>query len=141
MAAFNKFNSFVDTLCKGGVNLATDTLKVMLTNTAPVPTNSKYADISGTELANGSGYTTGGATLPGTALSNNAGTESLAASPVTFTSATGNMGPFRYAVVYDSSATGQPLVGWFDYGQSITLNGAAGETFVVQPGAALLTLA
>jgi hypothetical protein len=141
MAAFQKFNSFVDVLAKGGVKLDTDTVKVMLTNTAPVATNSKYADISGTELANGNGYTTGGATVTGTGLTNATGTESFAAAATTFTSATGSMGPFRYAVYYDSSATGQPLIGFYDYGQSVTLNGAAAETFVVQTGAALFTLA
>ena len=50
------------------------------------------------------------------------------------------MGPFRYIVYYDASANNQPLIGFYDYGQSVTLNGAAGETFLVQPGASLLTL-
>lgn len=141
MAAFNKFNKFVDYLCKAGINLNTATLKVMLTNTAPVATNSKYSDISGTELANGNGYTTGGATVTGASLSNTTGTESLVVGSTTFTSATGSMGPFRYVVYYDATDTDNPLIGWYDYGSSITLNGAAGETFVVTPGAALFTLA
>jgi hypothetical protein len=140
MAAFQKFNSFVDVLMKGGVNLATDTLKVMLTNTAPVPTNTKYADIAASELGNGNGYTTGGVAVTGTTLTSNAGTDSLAADQTTFTSQTGQMGPFRYVVYYDDTAVNKPLVGFYDYGSSITLNGAAGETFVVKPGAALLTL-
>lgn len=141
MAAFQKFNTFVDTLCKGGVNLNADTIKVMLTNTAPVATNSKYSDISGTELANGNGYTTGGATVTGVSLTNSSGTESLAVGSTTFTSATGTMGPFRYVVYYDSSATNAPLIGFYDYGSSVSLNGAAGETFVIQPGSSLFTLA
>lgn len=58
-AAFNKFNSFVEAVAEKAHNLGADTLKVMLTNTAPVATNTKYADISATELANGNGYTTG----------------------------------------------------------------------------------
>lgn len=142
MATFNKFNLFVDNLAKGVLDLNSDTIKVMLTNTAPVATNALYADISGNELANGNGYTTGGATVTGTGVSNATGTESMAAAPTTFTSATGTMGPFRYVVYYDSSAAGSPLIGWFDYGSSISLNGAAGETFVVTPaGGVLLTLA
>ena len=140
MAAFNKFNAFVDYLCKGGMNLATDTLKVLLTNTAPVSTNGKYSDISANELASGNGYTTGGATVTGVTLSNASGTESLVIGSPTFTSSTGSMGPFRYVVYYDSTATNAPLIGWYDYGSSVTLNGAAGETFVITPGAALFTL-
>lgn len=142
MATFNKFNNFTHKLCTGVFNFATDTLKVLLTNTAPVATNSVYSDISSTELANGNGYTTGGATVSGTGSTNSSGTESVAAAATTFTSNTGNMGPFRYIVYYDTTAASSPLIGWYDYGSSITLNGAAGETFVITPaGSVLLTLA
>lgn len=141
MATFNKFNLFVQDLARGNMNLNTDTLKVMLTNTAPVATNHVYSDISATELANGNGYTTGGATVPGTGTSNSSGTESVAATAITFTSVTGNMGPFRYVVFYDNTPATKTLIGWADYGSSITLNGAAGETFVITPsGNVLLTL-
>lgn len=122
------------------MNLSTDTVKVMLTNTAPVSTNTKYADVSGTELANGNGYTTGGATVSGVSLTDTTGTEALAIGATTFTSVTGSMGPFRYAIYYDNTSTDKPLIGFFDYGSSITLNGAAGETFVLQPGSSLFTL-
>lgn len=138
MAAYNKFNNFVDKILKGNINLSTDTVKVMLTNTAPVATNTLYSDISANELANGNGYTTGGATVTGTSLANASGTESYVIGGTTFTSATGTMGPFRYAVYYDST-TGA-LIAWYDYGSSISLNGAAGETFVLAPGSSLFTL-
>lgn len=141
MATFNKFNLFVDDLMKKNMDLNADTLKVMLTNTAPVATNHYYADISANELANGNGYTTGGATCPGTSVTNSSGTSSLNMTAITFTSATGSMGPFRYVVFYDSTPTNKTLIGWADYGSSITLNGAAGETFVITPsGSVLLTL-
>jgi hypothetical protein len=127
MASFNKFNNFVDGLAKGIV-LNTDTLKVMLTNTAPVATNTQYSDISGNELANGNGYTTGGSTIASTSATNTTGTESIAGTAVTFT-ATAAMGPFRYAVIYDNTPATKWLIGWFDYGSSITLNQY--ETFSV----------
>ncbi len=63
MASFNKFNSFVDDIAKGVHNLSTGALKVVLTNSAPVATNTILANI--TQIANGNGYTTGGtATTP-----------------------------------------------------------------------------
>ena len=61
MAAFNKFQAFVEHVAEGVHNLGSDTLKVMLTNTAPLATNSVKADL--TEIAAGNGYTAGGGTL------------------------------------------------------------------------------
>lgn len=136
MATYNKFNAFTDYLV-GNVSgqvlkFGADTFKVMLTNTAPVATNSKYGDISATELANGSGYTTGG-TASTVSCANSSGTETVTAADVTFT-ASGSLGPFRYAVFYDTTPTDKPLICWFDYGSSITL--ASGESFTVEPNSA-----
>lgn len=142
MTAYNKFNLTVEDMLKGGMNFATDTIKVMLTNTAPIVTNRQYSDISGTELANGNGYTTGGKVVTGTGVTNSSGTETFAAAASTWTSVTGNMGPFRYIVYYNSTPTIKTLIAWYDYGSSITLNGVAGETFVDTPAAgALFTMA
>lgn len=125
MAAFNKFNLFVDDLAKKVHNLGSDTLKVMLTNTAPVATNHVKADL--TEISAGNGYAAGGtATTP--TLSNSSGTEKLVCTDVVFT-ATGAVGPFRYAVLYNSTAASGNLIGWWDYGSSVSL--ANTETFTV----------
>lgn len=132
MAAFNKFNALVQTFANGAIALATDTLKVMLTNTAPVATNSVYADVSTNELASGNGYTTGGAAITTTSSTQTGGVEKLiiAAANPTWT-ATGSMGPFRYAVLYDFTASSplKPLIGWWDNGSSVTLT--TGQTFTV----------
>ena len=60
MASFTKFNSFVEALAEKTHNLGSDTLKVVLTNSAPAQSNTVLADI--TQISNGNGYTTGGAT-------------------------------------------------------------------------------
>ncbi|MDA9521635.1 hypothetical protein XI06_15100 [Bradyrhizobium sp. CCBAU 11434] len=125
-APFNKFNSTVDALSKKLLNLSSDTMKVVFTNAAPVATNVAYTDLT-SEVANGNGYTTGGlATTP--TLSNSSGTEKLVCVNVTLT-ATGAVGPFRYVVLIDATATGHELIGWWDYGSSISL--ANGDTFTV----------
>jgi hypothetical protein len=126
-SSFNKFNNFVQNLGAKQFDFSADTFKVMLTNTAPVATNSAYSDISSNELANGNGYTTAGTAATITSWLNSSGTSKWILQPVTFT-ATGSMGPFRYAVLYDST-TGK-LVGWWDYGSSITP--VSGNTFTVQ---------
>jgi hypothetical protein len=128
MATFNKFQSFVEYLAEGKINLEADTLKVALTNTAPVATNSVLADI--TQIANGNGYTTGGTASTVSSSAQSSGTYKLVIADVVFT-ATGTMGPFRYAVLYDDTPTSptDPLIGWFDYGASISL--AMGESITV----------
>jgi hypothetical protein len=133
MAAYNKFNLFTDDLVKGVHNFGTHTFKVMLTNTAPVATNHLYGDISATEISSGNGYTTGGQTTSIPTPTNTGGTEKVTAGNVTFTASGGTIGPFRYAVVYNATQTSpaSPLVAWFDYGSSVTLN--SGETFTWTP--------
>jgi hypothetical protein len=114
----------------GGVALATDALKVMLTNTVPVATNVQYSDISASELASGNGYTTGGATVTTTSSTQSSGTYKFVGSvPNPTWTATGSMGPFRYAVIYDTTPTTKSLIGWWDYGSSLTL--VATNTFTV----------
>lgn len=128
MAAFNKFNSFVEALAEKVHNLGADTLKVMLTNTAPVATNTVKTDI--TEIAAGNGYTAGGNTAAVSASSQTSGTYKLVlADPTTWTATGGALGPFRYAVLYNDTASNDELIAWWDYGASLTLN--AGETFTV----------
>jgi hypothetical protein len=134
LASYNKFNAFVNNLADGAFNFASDTLKILLTNTLPVATNSVYGDISAGEVANGGGYTTGGATCMLVSSSQTSGTYKLvisAASP-TWTGSGSGMGPFRYVVLYDSSNTSvvnKGLIGWWDYGSSISLN--SGDQFTV----------
>ena len=54
MATFNKFNSFVEAVAEKAHNLATDTLKVALSNSLPTAANTAFADI--TEITPVSGY-------------------------------------------------------------------------------------
>lgn len=134
---FNKFNFFVQDIGDKLHNLNADTLNIMLTNTAPVATNHTYSDISSNELASGAGYTTGGAAVTSSAFSQTSGTATLTGTGPVFT-ATGSMGPFRYAVLYNNTASGKNLIGWWDYGSSVTL--LTGETFTVSIGASILTI-
>lgn len=124
MATFNKFQSFVEAMAEKSHNLGADTLKVALTNTAPVATNTVLADI--TQIANGNGYTTGGSTTTQSSSAQASGTYKLVLGDVVFT-ATGAMGPFRYAVLYNDTATNDELIGYWDYGSAVSL--AAAETF------------
>ena len=126
MATFNKFNSFVEAIAEKKHDLGADTLKVALTNSAPSASNTVLADI--TQISNGNGYTTGGTAATISSSAQSSGTYKLVLADVVFT-ASGSMGPFRYVVLYNDTAANDELIGWYDYGSSITL--ASGETFTV----------
>ena len=140
IATFNKFNSFVEDVTEKVHNLGADSLKVMLTNTAPVATNTIKANL--TEITAGNGYTAGGTAASITSSAQTSGTYKLVLGDVVFT-ATGAVGPFRYAVLYNDTPTSpaDPLIGWWDNGANVTL--ANTETFTVDfdPSTGVLTLA
>lgn len=130
MAAFNKFNAFAAAMPNGGVNLASDTLKVMLTNTLPVASNTQYSDISAGEVANGNGYVTGGAAVTTTSSTQTSGVYKYVGSVASPTwTASASVGPFRYAVLYDTTSATKSLIGWWDYGSNVTL--ASTNTFTI----------
>lgn len=127
MATFTKFNSFVEALAEKVHNLGADTLKIALTNSAPSATNSTFADI--TEISAGNGYTAGGTAATISSSSQTSGTYKLVLGDVVITASGGSIGPFRYVVLYNDTATNNELIAYADYGSSITL--ASGETFTV----------
>lgn len=128
MATYNKFNQFTADLIAGVHDFDAHVFKVLLTNTAPVATNSVRADL--TELGAGNGYSSGG-TASAMTQSTAAGVAKNTAADVTFTAAGGSIGPFRYACWYNDTPTSpaDPLIAWHDYGAAITLTD--GNSFVV----------
>jgi hypothetical protein len=131
MSAGNKFNAFAAAMPNGGVNLASDALKVMLTNTLPLALNTQYSDISVNELASGNGYTTGGAAVTTVSSIQSSGVYKYTGSAANPTwTASGSMGPFRYAVLYDTTSTIKSLIGWWDYGSNLTLSAAGTFTLL-----------
>lgn len=144
MAAFNKFNQFVADVASGVHQLQTGTthvLKVALTNTAPLATDSVLANI--TQVANGNGYTTDGISVGTITGSQTSGTFKLVGGTDPVWTASGAGFTARYAILFNSTPTSplKPLIGWWDYGSSVTL--AAGETFTVDldQAAGIFTLA
>jgi len=120
MAAFNKFNSFVEARGRKVHNLHTDVLKAMLTNVAPVAGNSVKADI--VEIAAGNGYVAGGVAIANTSYSQVAGVAKLLGDDPVITAVGGSIGPARYVVLYNDTALNDELIGWWDYSSAFTLN-------------------
>lgn len=127
MATFNKVDSFVEALAEKVHNLGSDQLKIALTNTAPTAATTNYADLTAPlATTNLSGATPFNVTTSTSAQTS--GTYKLVCADLVLT-ATGAVGPFRYVVLYNDTATNDEVIGYYDYGSSISLANA--ETFTI----------
>jgi hypothetical protein len=130
VATYNKYQNFVEDLAEKVHNCSDDTLKVMLSNTAPnAATHTVRADSS--EISGGNGYTSGGTDTQNTGAESS-GTYTLTGTKVVFTASGGSIGPFRYVILYNDTPTSpaDPLISWWDYGSALTL--LDGETLSVK---------
>lgn len=127
MAAFNRFNCFVADIANKVHNLGADTLKVMLTNSAPSASNLVKADV--TEISAGNGYSAGGMTVSISSSAQSGGSYKLVPAADPSFTASGPVGPFQYAVLYNDSSASDNLIGWWDRGSALTL--ANSDTFTV----------
>lgn len=126
MATFNKINDFVEDLVKGVHDFSAHTFKYALSNTAPASeTSDPSADGNGvlanvTEIA----YTNVAEdrSISNFAVSLASGTVKVDGDDETLTASGGSVGPFRYVYLYNDTATGDPLIGYWDYGSALTLN-------------------
>lgn len=127
VSSFNKFECFPADLANGVHNFGSNTLKIALTNVAPIATNTVLSNI--TEISAGGGYVSGGFTLvlPAGGSAQSGGLYKLQLDDYTFT-ATGTVAAWRYVVLYNFSSASDSLVGYYDYGS--TLNMTTGETFL-----------
>jgi hypothetical protein len=140
MAAFVGFNKFLDQVTEGVYNIGTDTLKIALTDTAPTAATDTVFDILVYPApAEAHGYTSNGETVTVASHGETGGTWTLGCTAdIVVTASGGAIGPFRYAVLYDTAGV-KGVIGYWDYGSSVTL--ADGETFTIAPNTSLLTLA
>lgn len=135
MATFNKLNGFVEHVAEGVHNLGSGQLVVALSNTAPgsegtPPTGATTACV----LANVTqiSYTNcSSRNITTSSSAQTSGTYRLILTDLVLTASGGTVGPFRYVYIYNDTPTSpaDPLIGYYDYGSSITLNDT--ETFTI----------
>ena len=126
MATYTKFQQFVEDKANGVHNLGADDLVVALTNSAPVATNEILANL--TEVSYTYCSTRAIVTISSV---HTTGTYKLILTDLVLTASGGAIGPFRYVSVYNDTPTSpaDALIGFYDYGSSITVND--GETFTI----------
>jgi hypothetical protein len=118
MAAYNKFNSFVEAMAEKVHNLGADTLTVALTAAANPPL---AADTQLTDLTEISYTYCSSRVITVSASAQTGGVYKLTCTDLVLTASGGSVGPFRYVAIYNDTATNDELICWFDYGSEITL--------------------
>lgn len=129
MAAFNKFQQFVQDLAEKVHNLSTDQVEVYLSNATPSASlDAVKADLA--EISTGSGYT--GPQDTQNTGAESTGTYTLTGTKVVITASGGTVGPFQYVVLQNTTPTSplDPLIGWWDYAGALTLQD--GESFSIK---------
>jgi hypothetical protein len=138
MAAFNKFQSFVEAVAHKKHNLGSDQLVIALCNAAnaPVATNTVLANLTPIAYTNLSTRN-----ITTTSSAHTTGTYKLTLTDLVLTASGGAVAPFRYVVIYNDTATNDELIGWYDYTSDLTL--ANGETLTINfdDAAGVLTIA
>jgi hypothetical protein len=128
MAAYNKFQQFVEDVAEKVHDLGADQLVVALTAAAnaPVATNSVLADLTQISYTNLSSRN-----ITTSASAQSGGIYKLTLTDLVLTASGGSVAAFRYIVVYNDTPTSpaDPLIAWYDYGSDLTL--ADGESLTI----------
>jgi voltage-gated potassium channel Kch len=132
--AFSIYNPAREYLADGTILWETDTLKLALVSSGYTFSNShsQWASASGSEVATGSGYTTGGAALASAAISRSSAIVKYDAADVTFTALTKT---FRAGVLYANvtrNGVTNPLIGYLLFDDTPADTVSSGTDYVVQ---------
>lgn len=94
--------------------------------------NVGLSDLGANQVANGNGYTTGGATVTAT-VTDSDGSDNVKfdISDPSWTASGGSVGPFRYLVVYDDTHASDQIVYIVDLGTNITITSGGSWSLTV----------
>lgn len=122
-----------------GENAVGDTYKVKLLTAATFDaSHATLAATGGTEVANGDGYTTGGATLSGVAVTTVATNDAKFDANDASWSATGSGITASYAILYNDTDADDPPVAFIDFGGS-EFAGSGSDFLIVWDSAGIVT--
>jgi len=133
MASFVKINDFVANAVEN-MDLESDQLIIALSNTAPSSESSNpTADTNGIlgNVTQISYSNLSSRNLTTSSSGQSGGVYKLVLADLTLTASGGSVAAFRYIYIYNDTVTSpaDPLIGYYDYGSSLTLND--GDTFTI----------
>lgn len=128
--SYNKFQQFVEDLAKGVHNFTSDatctpTIALCAAANAPVATNSVLANLTQISYTNLSTRV-----MTSQTAEHSSGTVTFAIDDITLTASGGDVATFRYVVLYndDPTSPADPLIGWWDLGENVTLTNGSSIT-------------
>lgn len=133
---FTLYDSVAELIGDGTIDLDNDTFKVALLTSSysPSAAHDEYTDLTG-QVANGSGYTTGGGTLTNVTWTRSNSVATFDSDNYVWTASGGSIGA-RYAVIYDDTSSGKKLIGYYVLDSApADLVATDGNTFTVGPSA------
>ena len=136
MANYNKFQCFVEDLAHGVHNFDSDTIKVALSSAGNAPSAS--LDVKLTDITTIASPAVDSVTLTKSSSGQTSGTYKYVPNDLTMT-ASADVGPFQYVIIYNDTHLDKPLIAWYDYGSEVTLH--ANDTFKLDFGTELFSLA
>ena len=133
MASFVKINDFVANAVEN-MDLESDQLAIALSNTAPGSESSNPTADGNGILGNVTQISYSNLSSRNLTISSSgqtSGVYKLILADLTLTASGGSVAAFRYIYIFNDtvSSPSKPLIGYYDYGSSLTLND--GDTFTI----------
>ena len=128
-------NHFKYQLGIGNIDLNDDTIKCALMASGYIfdkDAHATWADVSANELAAGNGYTSGGATMTVSSITEDDTNDRLEVvyNDIVWTASGGNIGPTCGAITYDDATSDDTIIGYLDFGSDQTATD--GVEFVIK---------
>lgn len=116
------YNQLTELLGDSTIDLDGHTFKIALMTSSHVfdANNTLFTSVTSNQIANGTGYTTNGATLGSVTWGQTGGVATFDFADPEWTASGGAIGPAGYAVIYDDTAAGDPLMFSINFGTSVT---------------------
>lgn len=119
-------NNFRVLLAQGVVDFDAHTFKAIAMQEGFIfdrTSDDLYADVRGSEIDTGYGYTAGGVALTGVSITQN-DTDArgdITWNNITWTASGGDIGPIAGVIIYDDSISGDPVVFYINFGGAYTV--------------------